>query len=109
MLLSTQAVLVLTTCENTERARALADRLVGERLAACVNVVPQISSTYLWKGKIQTDEEVLLLIKTTQASFDAVEKAVKTLSTYELPEVVAVPIHAGSAEYLAWLGASLAD
>lgn len=107
--MSTQALLVLTTCESTERADALADKLVGDRLAACVNAVPRISSTYLWKGKLHRDEEVLLLIKTTEAGFHAVEQAVKTLSTYELPEIVAVPIHAGSAEYLAWLNASLAD
>lgn len=107
--MSTDAVLVLTTCESRARAEAIAERLVGEGLAACVNAVPGVSSTYVWDGKIERDEEVLLLIKTAQGRYRAVEGALKALSTYELPEVVMVPIGAGSAEYLAWIDATLSN
>lgn len=107
--LSAPALLVLTTCGDEAKARSLADVLVGERLAACVNAVPNVSSTYRWEGKIEHDAEVVLLIKTTADRFAAVERAIKAAADYELPEIVAVPIQAGSAEYLAWIGASLKD
>lgn len=107
--MSAQALLVLTTCGNDADARMLADALVGERLAACVNAVTGVSSTYRWKGKIEHDAEVLLLIKTTEDRYEAVERAIKARAGYELPEIVAVPIQAGSAEYLAWIGATLKD
>jgi periplasmic divalent cation tolerance protein len=107
--MSTQALLVLTTCGNDAQARTLADVLVGERLAACVNAMPGVSSTYRWKGRIEHDAEVLLLIKTTEDRFEAVEHAIKAQAGYELPEIVAVPIQTGSAEYLACIGATLKD
>lgn len=107
--MSTHALLVVTTCGNDAAARALADVLVGERLAACVNAVPGVSSTYRWEAKIERDAEVLVLIKTSADRFEAVEHAIKAQAGYELPEVVAVRIEAGSAEYLAWIDASLKD
>lgn len=105
--MSGEALLVLTTCGNEADAQAMADMLVGERLAACVNAVPRVASTYLWQGRVERDEEVLLVIKTTRARFGEIERAVKAQSSYELPEVVAVPIDAGSQDYLAWIDASV--
>jgi periplasmic divalent cation tolerance protein len=103
------ALLVMTTCASPDQARELAAALVGERLAACVNALPQVSSTYRWEGKIDVAEECLLLIKTTRARFKALEQAIKARSTYELPEILAVRIDAGSDEYLQWICASVAD
>ncbi len=77
--------------------------LVEERLAACVNRVPGVSSTYIWDGAVQEDSEILLVIKTTQAALPALQARIETLHPYELPEVVAVPINGGSSGYLEWL------
>ncbi len=77
--------------------------LVEERLAACVNVVPGVRSVYRWQGAIETADEALLLIKTTAAAFDALAARVRALHPYSLPEVVALPLAAGLAAYLAWV------
>lgn len=100
-------LLVVTTCGNPEQGRELAQALVGEHLAACVNVVPRVSSTYWWDGKIEHADECLLLIKTTRERFEALEQAIKARSRYELPEILAVPVDRGSAEYLRWIEASV--
>jgi len=76
---------------------------VEERLAACVNQVPGLVSTYRWEGKVQKANECLLIIKTTGARFEAVKERIKSLHSYELPEIIALPITAGSSEYLNWL------
>jgi periplasmic divalent cation tolerance protein len=107
--MSDEALLVLTTCGNDEDATALAKVLVAERLAACVNAIGKVASTYRWKGEVQQDRETLLIIKTTAPRFAAVEKAIRTHSKYELPEVIAVPVQAGSVDYLAWLRESVAE
>ena len=107
--LKAQPLLVITTCANADDARALAAALVGDRLAACVNAIPQISSTYRWAGKIEVADECLLLIKTTRDRYPALEGAIKARSKYELPEILAVRIDAASAEYLRWIEASVAD
>jgi len=103
----TDARLVLTTCGSREVADRLAGALVERRLAACVNVLPGVSSTYRWQGAIERDEEVLVLIKTLQRKLDAVAAAIREISGYELPEVVAVDIAGGSADYLAWIADSV--
>jgi len=107
--MSDEALLVLTTCGNDEDATALAKVLVAGRLAACVNAIGKVASTYRWKGEVQQDRETLLIIKTTAPRFAAVEKAIRTHSKYELPEVIAVPVQAGSVDYLAWLRESVAE
>jgi periplasmic divalent cation tolerance protein len=96
---------VITTCNNAEQARGIAHALVEESLAACVNIVPQVQSVYLWQGSVQSDAEYLLVIKSRADKFAAIEARIKALHSYELPEIIAVPIMNGSAEYLAWLGA----
>ncbi len=96
--------LVLTTCGSKEEAQRIARTLVEQRLAACVNLVGPIESVYPWQGKVENAAEWLLLIKTTRKGFERVSQAVRELHSYELPECIAVPIEAGSSEYLNWIG-----
>lgn len=98
--------LVITTCPNSDVARRLADHVVENRLAACVNIISDITSVYRWQGKISTDLEQLLLMKSPKSRYPELEQAIKAMHPYELPEVVAVPIRAGLADYLAWIGDS---
>ena len=98
-----QALIVLTTCASAPDAEALATALVEERLAACVNVLPAVASIYRWDGRIHRDQESMLVIKTTTDRFEAVERAIQSRSSYELPEVLAIAAERGSAAYLKWL------
>jgi periplasmic divalent cation tolerance protein len=107
--MSKETMIVLTTCGNDEDAGALARTLVERRLAACVNAVGKVSSTYRWKGELQQDQETLLIIKTTASRLAAVEKTIRERSKYELPELVALPIAAGGADYLAWIRESVGE
>jgi periplasmic divalent cation tolerance protein len=102
-------VVVLTTAASEEVAARLADALVSRRLAACVNVVPGIVSTYRWEGKVATDPERLLLIKTTTARLGQVETLIGELHDYDLPEVIVLPVLGGSEAYLGWIEASTAE
>jgi periplasmic divalent cation tolerance protein len=102
----TDALVVLVTTPTAEQAAELARTLVEERLAACGNVVPGLRSIYRWEGKVQDDAEALLLLKTTRARFDALRARVLALHPYDVPEVLAVPVEAGSAPYLAWIADS---
>lgn len=101
--MSSDLRLVLTTCGNREIADRLAEELVDRRLAACVNVLPGVSSTYRWMGKIERDDEVLLMIKTAKTELAAIESTIKSVSGYELPELVAVEITDGATNYLSWV------
>ena len=105
--MSPEALLVLTTCGNAQEADDLAAALVEQRLAACVSRLAGIVSTYRWESKIQRDQEVFVLIKTTQDRFEALETKIREQTSYELPEILAVPVHSGSADYLQWLAASV--
>jgi periplasmic divalent cation tolerance protein len=96
-------LLVLSTCPDADTADRLARALLEAGLAACINVVPGLRSLYLWKGELQADAEVLLLIKTTAAKFPALREALVARHPYELPEVIAVAIEDGHHPYLAWL------
>lgn len=95
--------LVLTTSPNAELSHTIAQTLVNERLAACVNVLPVMQSVYRWRGKIESATEQLLIIKIRAADYDAVEQRIRELHSYELPEVIAVPLVGGHLRYLAWL------
>ncbi|BDG01982.1 divalent-cation tolerance protein CutA [Anaeromyxobacter oryzae] len=101
----TDALVVLVTAPSADKAAELARALVEERLAACGNVVPGLRSIYRWDGKVQDDVEALLLLKTTRARFEALRERVLALHPYQVPEVLAIPVAAGSAPYLAWIAA----
>ena len=101
----TGAVVVLSAVASAEDAERIAEALVERQLAACVNVLPAVRSFYRWKGVLQRDEEHLLVIKTRAERFEALREALVALHPYELPEVVALPIVAGHAPYLEWIGA----
>lgn len=99
----TDGIVVMTTTETREDGERLAHLLVEANLAACVQILPQITSVYRWKGQIESTKENLILIKTTRNAYPAVEAAIKGAHQYETPEIIAVPVEAGSAAYLAWL------
>ena len=103
------SLVVLTTAPTAEEADALAAALVERQLAACVQIVGPVTSVYRWEGAVQRSEERLLLVKTTAAAYPRVEAAIRELHSYECPEVVALPIEAGSCDYLAWIRAHVGD
>jgi len=94
---------VLTTCASLEEARHIAQALVERRLAACVNILPQVESVYRWKGEVETAPEWLLMIKTTEGVFDRLREAIAELHSYEVPECIEIAITEGSAAYLNWI------
>lgn len=96
-------MIVFVTAATTDEAARIARALVEERLAACVNIASPIVSVYRWEGQVQQDSEVLLIIKTTDARLPDLMRRVKALHSYQVPEVVAVPVADGSPDYLAWL------
>ena len=98
-------MLVLTTLPDPDAARALGRALVEERLAACVSVGGPVESIYHWRGSIETSAEVQLAIKTRTHLFEAVAAAIRARHPYELPEILAVPVTGGAADYLAWIDA----
>jgi periplasmic divalent cation tolerance protein len=103
----TDKIVVLVTCESAEQARRIAKSLVERRLAACANLQrTPVESLYRWKGRIHRAAEFLLIIKTTRRRFAALEREVKRLHSYDVPEIVALPLIAGSREYLAWISDS---
>jgi periplasmic divalent cation tolerance protein len=97
------AIIVFMTASNGEEAARLADMLVGAHLAACVQILPEMESVYRWQGKIERAPEVLLLDKTTRSKFEELEREVRALHSYDTPEIIAIPVVAGSAAYLTWL------
>jgi periplasmic divalent cation tolerance protein len=99
--------IVLTTASSEEEARKIARALVERRLAACVNVVPQITSIYRWQGKVEEAREWLLIVKTTAAAFGQVREVIADLHSYELPECICLTIEDGSPSYLEWIGESV--
>ncbi|MDX2042593.1 MAG: divalent-cation tolerance protein CutA [Acidobacteriota bacterium] len=103
----TDALVVITTTETEADAERLARLLVEMELAACVQVLPRMTSIYRWQGKIEQSGEVLLLIKTTRAAYPRLEAAIKQNHSYETPEIVAVPVETGSDAYLNWLKTSV--
>jgi periplasmic divalent cation tolerance protein len=104
----TDALVVFCTCSSREEALRLAQAIVTEGAAACVNMMPLVESVYRWEGKIETAQEVLLLIKTTREKFDVLRELIVKMHSYDTPEVIAVPVVAGLAKYLEWLGATIA-
>jgi periplasmic divalent cation tolerance protein len=96
-------LIVFVTCEGKDQAEGIAGGVVSEGLAACVNVLPGVRSCYVWEGKQTWSEEVLLVIKTTRAGFERLEKRVRELHSYEVPEIVGVDVEMGFGTYLEWV------
>jgi periplasmic divalent cation tolerance protein len=99
--------IVLTTAGSQSEARTLANTLVERQLAACVSILPSMSSIYTWKGEVAEAEEFMVLIKTTEAAFDRVYATIRELHSYELPECVSLAIDQGTTEYLKWIEESV--
>jgi periplasmic divalent cation tolerance protein len=99
-------LVVLCTCPDLASAERIAETLVGERLAACVNILPGLTSIYRWENQTQRDTELLLLIKTQQTVYSRLEARIRELHPYQIPEIIALPIQAGSAAYLDWIADS---
>lgn len=104
--MTTETLLVHCTCPDSESANRLARQMVEPGLAACVNVIPHLTSVYAWEGNIHEDTEVLLLIKTTAKRYHQLERAILESHPYELPEIIAVPIERGLPGYLDWVDQS---
>lgn len=103
----TDPIVVFITAVSAEEAMRIAENLVASKLAACVQVLPEMQSIYLWKGEVERAGEVLLIAKTTMAKFDGLQGQVRAIHSYETPEIIALPIVAGSEDYLKWLTGSL--
>ena len=106
--MSSELIVFVTSSTNDEAIR-IADALVSERLAACVNIVSAIQSVYRWEGKITREKESLMIIKTTEERYSQLERRVKELHSYSTPEVIAIKIAAGSEQYLDWLRNSVLE
>ncbi len=99
-------ILVISTCPGSISAKKVARDLVTEKLAACVNIVPGVQSFFSWVGKVDSANEHMLIIKTTLDNYDALEKRIKKIHPYELPDIIAVPIETGLSGYLDWVSAN---
>lgn len=98
-----EAILILVTVPSREEADKIARRVVEDRLAACVNIVPQVRSLFTWEGKLSQEDEVLLVMKSRRSRFPELADTVKELHSYSVPEIIAVPILEGTADYLHWI------
>lgn len=99
--------LVLSTCPNTEVAQNIAQHLVTEKLAACVNIIPNVTSVYIWQAELQCDHEVQLLIKTDSTNFELLNARINELHPYDVVEVISLNIQQGDTHYLNWITESL--
>ena len=97
-------LIVLTTIPNNDEANRLARSIVEEKLAACVQILPQMTSVYFWEGKIQSEHEHLLLIKTVEEKFEELSEFIRTNHSYEVPEIVVIEAKKVSEDYLKWIG-----
>jgi periplasmic divalent cation tolerance protein len=102
-------ILVLSTTDTSDLAQTIASALVRSHEAACVNIIPGIRSVYIWEGRECDEQEFLLLIKSTSEKFEAVRTRIRQLHSYQVPEIIAIPIDAGDPAYLAWLRASVRE
>ena len=96
-------IVVLITTPSLREARTIGRRLVEEKLAACANIIPQVASVFFWQGKIRRERESLMVLKTQRSCFDRLAKRVKSLHSYSVPEIIALPIIRGSKDYLRWI------
>ena len=105
----THQIVIISTCADAAEAERVARLLLDERLAACVSILPRVRSYYHWEGAIQSGEEYLLLIKTARALFEQVTARVEAVHSYQVPELLALPVVEGSAKYLEWMDLNLRD
>ncbi len=98
-----EALFVYITCGSQEEAQKIGASLVQDRLAACANIIPGMTSIYQWKGRIEQDQEIVLIAKTTRSQLEALTQHVTQLHSYEVPCVVALPIQGGNPDYLQWI------
>ena len=103
----TDKIVLITTCESAGEAEKIASALVEHRLAACVNILSGVSSVYRWKGSVERASEIILLIKSSRPLLARVQAEIERLHSYELPELIALPIVDGSERYLEWLDQGL--
>lgn len=104
----TDKIVVLVTCGSAKEARRIARALVEKKLAACVNILQApVLSVYRWKGKVESAKEVLLVIKSVRKRFAALQRAIRDLHSYDVPEIIALPISSGFIEYLRWIDESV--
>lgn len=99
----TDKIVVLSTCASEDEARRIAAALISGRLAACVNLLPRVRSIYHWKGAVEEQEEILMIIKTARSQFEPLRAELSRLHSYEVPEIIALPIVDGAAPYLEWI------
>jgi periplasmic divalent cation tolerance protein len=105
----TDKIVVLVTCESAKQARKIARALVDRRLAACGNVIDApVRSIFRWKGKVESAKEFLLILKSSRRRFTAIDAAVRQLHSYDVPEIIALPVTEGSRGYLDWIAESVA-
>ena len=103
----TDKIIVFVTCESNEQAESIAQTVVSEKLAACVNILPGVRSCYVWERKLTWSSELLLLIKTTRGRFDQLQDRIKALHSYSVPEIIAVTIDEAFDKYIAWIDSSV--
>ena len=100
-------VLIMVTCASQEEARKISGRLLAKRLVACANILPKMASRFWWKGKLDSAAEILVTMKTVRSNFKKIEAEIKRVHSYEVPEIIAVPIVAGSRDYLNWISRTI--
>jgi len=100
----TAFIVVFITAPNEKEAAAISRTLVEERLAACANIIPTVRSIYRWQGSVEDEQEVLMIVKTKKSLFERLKQRVKELHSYEVPEIIGLPLAEGSKEYLDWIG-----
>lgn len=105
----TKHITLLCTCPDEESAELISRSLLEKRFCACINQIKNCHSVYRWQGTITHDEEILLIIKTTQARYDDIEAAIIKQHPYDIPEIIALPVIAGSKDYLSWLENAVED
>jgi len=102
--MTTEYIIVFITAPNEEEAAGIGHKIVEERLAACVNITRSVRSIYRWQGRVEDEQEVLMILKTKKSLFERLQERVKELHSYAVPEIIGLPVVEGSKKYLDWLG-----